>query len=256
MKHFYPIIFIILTVFSGCKTEKEIDTDLAQKVVDNAIDVVGGEQFKNSIIEFDFRDRHYKATRDRWKFQLERIWNDSVNHYRDLISNSGYQRYINDSLVKVPDSMARKYYRSINAVHYFSVLPYGLNDKAVNKKYLGEIELKGQPYHKIEVTFNQEGGGEDYKDIFVYWINKNSLQVDYFGYSYIENKEIGVRFRETIKRTKVNGLTLNDYNNYKPTDPTTPVYDLDQLFADNKLQLLSKIELRNISVSLLPTTDQ
>ncbi len=259
MKNFYfiSIVFTGLIVFSGCKDTTKADSNLAQEVVDKAIEVVGGDQFKNAVIEFDFRDRHYKATRDRWKFQYERIWNDSLNNYKDLISNHGYQRYINDSLVKVPDTMARKYSRSINAVHYFSILPYSLNDKAVNKTYLGELEIKGNSYHKIEVTFNEEGGGEDYQDVFIYWINKNTNLVDYLAYSYIENgQEIGLRFREAIGRNEVNGLTFTNYNNYKPTDSLALVYDLDNLFALDKLQLLSKIELKNITVSLLPTTDR
>lgn len=257
MKHFSFIFLISLVLLTGCKDKIETKNDFAQNVVDKAIEVIGGEQFKNSEIEFDFRERHYKATRSKWKFQYERIWRDSLNYYRDQISNSEYQRFINDSLVKVSDTMARKYSRSINAVHYFSILPFSLNDKAVNKNYLGEIEIKGNSYHKIEVTFNKEGGGEDYQDVFIYWINKNTNLVDYLAYSYIEDdQEIGLRFREAIGRNNVNGLTFTDYNNYKPTDTLVKVYDLDSLYMENKLQLLSKIELKNITVSLLPTADQ
>ena len=257
MKTFYIIFFTGLLIFTGCKGNTKVDPNLAQQVVNKAIEAVGGDQFKNAEIEFDFRERHYKATRSKWKFQYERIWNDSLNHYRDLISNSGYERYINDTLVKVHDTMARKYSRSINAVHYFSILPYSLNDKAVNKKYLGEKEMNGNSYHKIEVTFDEDGGGEDYQDVFIYWINKNTNLVDYLAYSYLENpQEIGLRFREAIGRNNVNGLTFSDFNNYKPTDTLVNVYALDRLFEENNLQLLSKIELKNITVNLLPTADQ
>lgn len=257
MKIVHLIFLTGLIVFSGCRDHTKVESNLAQQVVDKAIEVVGGEQFKNAVIEFDFRDRHYKAIRNKWKFQYERIWSDSLNHYRDLISNSGYLRYINDSLTKVPDTMARKYSRSINGVHYFSILPFSLNDKAVNKNYLGEIEINGKTYHKIEVTFDKEGGGEDYEDIFVYWIDINTFEVDYLAYSYDQGpKDRGMRLREAISRSKVNGLTFTDYNNYKPTDSLAKVYDLDLLFMANELQLLSKIELENITVSLLPTADR
>lgn len=256
MKTFYLMFLIGFITLSSCGDKKNKHFDVAQHAVDEAIKAVGGEQFKRAIIEFDFRDRHYKATRDRWKFQFERIWKDSLNNFRDLISNEGYQRYINDSLVKVPDSMAAKYSRSINAVHYFSILPYGLNDKAVNKTYLGEVEIKGKPYYKIKITFDEEGGGEGHEDIFVYWIHKDTYQVDFFGYSYDEGPhDRGIRFREAYNRREVNGLSFTDYNNFNPKDSLASVYSLDSLFVANKLKLLSKIELENIKVSLLSTPD-
>jgi len=257
MKIFYVVFLVAFVAFLSCGDKKETKFDLAQQVIDEAINVVGGDQFKSAIIDFDFRDRHYRAMRDRWKFKFERIWKDSVNNYRDLISNDGYQRYINDSLVKVPDTMMAKYSRSINAVHYFSILPYGLNDKAVNKSYLDEVEINGKPYHKIKVTFNKDGGGEDYEDIFVYWINKNTYEVDYFGYYYDQGPDDrGVRFREAYNRRTVNGLSFTDYNNFKSDDDNVSVYSLDSLFVANQLKLLSKIELENINVNLLSKADQ
>ncbi len=257
MKCIHLIFLIGLIILSSCKDQKEPNPDLAQQVVDKAINVVGGEGFKNSVIEFDFRNRHYKAKRDKGKFQFGRIWKDSLGMIRDVLSNSGFQRFINDSAVSVPDSMAVKYTSSINAVHYFSILPYGLNDRAVNKTYLGEAEIKGKAYHKIKVTFNEEGGGEDFDDIFVYWINKDTFEVDYLSYSYIEDhNDIGLRFREAYNRRGVNGLYFSDYNNYKPKDSLATVYNLDSLFVTKKLKLLSKIELESIKVSLLPTPDR
>ncbi|MFC4722106.1 DUF6503 family protein [Geojedonia litorea] len=262
MKYFQITFFIALTLV-GCKEVSKTDSDLAQHVVEKAINVVGGDKFKSSVIEFDFRDRHYKATRDRWKFQYERFTQDSLGVIRDVLSNSGFQRFINDSLVTVADTMVVKYSNSINSVHYFSALPFGLNDKAVNKTYLGEAELKGKTYHKIKITFNEEGGGEDFEDVFVYWINKDNFHVDYLAYSYIEdNNDIGLRFREAYNRRQVNGLTFVDYNNYKPKATINSEYELDKLlvldrkFENDSLQLLSKIELKNIQVNLLPKADQ
>lgn len=263
MKFLQVTFLLCFVLLLDCKDERKIDSDLAQHVVDEAIQVIGGDKFKSSVIEFDFRDRHYKATRDRWKFQYERLTQDSIGIIRDVLSNSGFQRFINDSLTVVPDTMAVKYSSSINAVHYFSILPFGLNDKAVNKTYLGEIELKGKTYHKIKITFNEEGGGEDFEDIFVYWIDKQNFHVDYLAYSYIEgNNDIGLRFREAFNRRQVNGLTFVDYNNYKPKASIDSEFELDKLlildrkFENDSLQLLSKIELKNIQVNLLSKVDQ
>jgi hypothetical protein len=180
-----------------------------------------------------------------------------VNAFRDVLSNSGFQRHINDSMVSVPDTMAVKYTSSINAVHYFSILPYGLNDKAVNKYYLGTVEIKDKSYHKIKITFDEEGGGEDYDDIFVYWINTKTYSVDYLSYSYIEDhNDIGLRFREAYNRRAVNGLTFTDHNNFMSEDTLATVENLDSLFVANKLKLLSKIELENIKVNLWSAPDR
>jgi len=257
MKIFHVMFLIGTIVLSGCKDQKTTDSNLAQDVVDKAIKVAGGEGFKASEIEFDFRDRHYKAERNGGKFQFERIWKDSVNALRDVLSNSGFQRFINDSMVSVPDTMAVKYTSSINAVHYFSILPYGLNDKAVNKYYLGTVEIKGKSYHKIKITFDEDGGGEDFDDVFVYWINTETYSVDYLSYSYVEDhNDIGLRFREAYNRRAVNGLTFTDHNNFKPEDTLATVENLDSLFVANKLKLLSKIELENIKVNLWSTPDR
>ncbi|RIA09987.1 hypothetical protein OE09_1834 [Flavobacteriaceae bacterium MAR_2010_72] len=263
MKFFQISFFLCFVILLGCKDERKTDADLEQLVVDEAIKVIGGEKFKHSVIEFDFRDRLYKATRDRWKFQYERFTQDSLGIIRDVLSNSGFQRFINDSLVVVADTMVVKYTSSVNAVHYFSILPFGLNDKAVNKTYLGETVIKDKTYHKVKITFNEEGGGEDFEDVFVYWINTANFRVDYLAYSYIEdNNDIGLRFREAYNRREVNGLVFVDYNNYKPKASITSEFELDKLlsldrkFQVDSLQLLSKIELENIQVSLLPKVDQ
>ena len=112
-----------------------------QKIIDNAIKVSGGEKYRHSTIAFDFRDRHYMAQREGGKYSYERILKDSANTIHDFLSNDGFNREINNTLVEVADSMKIKYTSSINSVVYFALLPYGLNDDAVKKKFLGETTI-------------------------------------------------------------------------------------------------------------------
>ncbi|MDX1278846.1 DUF6503 family protein, partial [Oceanihabitans sediminis] len=124
-----------------------------------------------------------------------------------------------------------------------------LNDPAVNKKYLGEVSIKEKNYHKVQVTFNEEGGGEDHDDVFVYWVNTETFTVDYLAYSFKEyTGDLGLRFREAYNSRTVNGLRFVDYNNFKTEDKSLQLFDLDKVFENDKLKLLSKIELKNISV--------
>ncbi len=246
MNLLYISSIVLIFVISSCKQKEEITIDVNQ-VVNESIKVSGGEKISSSIIAFDFRDKHFKATRNKGVYNLKRHFNDSLNTYKDVLSNSGFNRFINDELIKIPDSMTSKYSNSVNSVHYFSVLPFGLKDDAVNKSYLGLIKIKEKTYHKIKVTFDEDGGGDDFEDVFVYWINANNLKVDYLAYSYHVNGG-GMRFREAYNERIIKDIRFVNYNNYKPINKDVSFLELDKLFEANKLKLLSKIELRNIEV--------
>jgi len=238
------ILFFLVTLTS-CKKEIPLP---AQDIVDKTIEVSGGEKYLNAEIDFDFRDKHYRSVREGGKFQYERQFQDSIGIIKDVLNNDGFQRFVNDTLTKIPDTMAVKYTSSVNSVHYFALLPYGLNDAAVNKSSLGEVSIKDKLYHKIKVTFNQEGGGEDYEDVFIYWIEAETFKADYIAYSYIEDDGVGIRFREAYNERFINGLRFVDYNNYKSEDATMDLLGLDKAFETGSLKLLSKIELENITV--------
>lgn len=252
----YLFIFMLLISSYNCK-EKEHKSPSPEKltadaIVKTAIDTMGGIKVDQSDISFDFRDLHFRAVRNHGKFHLERQFTDSVPEIKDVLNNSGFERYIGGQKVSLIDSMIPKYSGSVNSVHYFSILPYGLDGKAVHKTYLDSIEIKGNPYHKIKVTFSEDGGGEDYEDEYIYWINTNTYTVDYLAYTYKENTGgQGFRFREAYHPRKVNGIRFVDYNNYKPSSSEVNLKDLDSLFMTGQLEEVSKIELKNIEVKLL-----
>ena len=244
MKHILFILTISLIIVS-CK--KEIKPDV-QVIVDKTIEASGGEKYSNFELEFDFRNKHYRAVRNFGNYTYERQFMDSLNLIKDQLSNTGFKRYVNDELASVPDSMAVKYTSSVNSVHYFIQLPYGLNDVAVNKTYIDLVTIKSQKYHKLKVTFNQDGGGEDFEDVFIYWINAESYKTEYIAYSYAEDDGLGLRFREAYNERYINGLRFVDYKNYRPENTSTDLLNLDTLFEAGKLKLLSKIENENIIV--------
>ena len=246
------LLFLLITsIFSCEKTLKDADI-----IVSKSIDVSGGEFIKNSNIEFDFRDMHYRALRKNGKFQFERRFTeetskhvDSIAQITDNLSNKGFTRLVNSFPITIHDSMAVKYSASVNSVHYFSVLPYGLDGKAVNKTYEGTSKLKGKEYFKIKVTFNEDGGGEDFEDVFMYWINTKTFKVEYLAYSYNEDDGLGLRFREAYNERYIQGIRFVDYNNYKPKTNDIRLEKLDILFEQDELELLSKIELENVLVT-------
>ncbi len=259
MKNFILLVFVV--VLFGCKNEKTQDVNKtvqteeqtlnADEIIAKSIEVSGGKRFENSSLKFEFRDVYYQALRKQHEFLLVRITAKDNDSIFDMLSNVGFERYNNKDFVELNDSIAQVYSASVNSVHYFSVLPYGLDGKAVNKTLLKSEQIKGKDYYKIRVTFNEEGGGEDFDDIFVYWINKDTFKADYLAYSYREDKGLGMRFRQAYNERYVSGLRFVDYNNYKSENLKTPLDSLGKYFEDNKLELLSKIELENVTVDLI-----
>lgn len=221
-----------------------------QVIIDKAIEKHGGEFYNNVLIAFDFRDRHYTILKkDSW-FEYTRSFEDSLGDFKDVLNNEGFYRMLNGVKIDIPDSMKAKYARSVNSVTYFAMTPFVLNDEAVRKKYVGMCSLNGQKYHKIRISFEKEGGGEDYNDVFVYWINKDSYTMDYFAYEY-EVDGGGTRFREVHNRRRVGEILFTDHVNYKYTSEDTPLSDYDQLYEDNQLTKLSHINLENVTVTPL-----
>ncbi len=247
---YISIVVLALFVFS-CKNESKIERLSANEIINKSIEVSGGERFDQSKLKFEFRDIYYQALRRNHEFLLVRVLVKDDDSIFDMLSNVGFERYHNEEFVKLEDSMVKKYTASVNSVHYFSVLPYGLNDKAVTKELIGEAQIKAKDYYKIKVTFNQEDGGEDYEDVFIYWVNKQSFKVDYLAYSYNEDDGIGMRFREAYNERYINGLRFVDYKNYKAKGTSIQLLDLAKAFENNQLELLSKIELENVKVNLI-----
>lgn len=245
MKYF-SIIFL-LVLFNSCNEEKKQLT--AQQIIDKTIENTGGVLYENAKIDFTFRDTQYSSKRQNGQFELTRSVSDSTGLKKDVVTNNGFQQFLNDTKVNLPDSTATKYSNSVNSVHYFVQLPYGLNSGAVIKELVGEAEIKGENYYEIQVTFKQDGGGTDHHDIYMYWINKEEFTIDYFAYKFYTGKG-GIRFREAYNPRTIEGLRFVDYKNYK-IEPWEKIdlNTLDELFQNGKLELLSEIKTENISVT-------
>jgi len=250
----YISVLIVFVFFFNCKNDtkkEEVKSMTASEIIDKSIEISGGEKFNNSNINFTFRDKSYSALRDNGAFKFERKFKDSLSEIKDVMTNNGFKRLINSDSVQLSKKLIDAYTASVNSVHYFSVLPYGLNDKAVNKKIISEEKIKNNDYYKIEVTFNQNGGGEDFEDVFIYWINKVTFKPDYLAYSYNEADGKGMRFREAYNERVIKGLRFVDYNNYKSENKNIALTNLAGDFEKGKLKLLSKIELNAIDVTII-----
>lgn len=238
-------IVLVLVVMSCKRKNKQLT---AQQIVDKSITICGGDLYEHSIVSFDFRELKYVSEYRGSQKILKRILENDTISLVDILYTSSFERYRNDSLVVVADSMAVKYANSVNSVHYFSKLPFGLNDNAVYKELMGETIIENVPYFMVKVTFDQEGGGKDFDDTYIYFFSKTTFKPDYLAYDYHTDGG-GVRFRKAYNERYINGIRFVDYLNMKPTKANTPILKIDSLFRQGALTKVSKIELKQITVS-------
>ncbi|MEM9023551.1 MAG: DUF6503 family protein, partial [Bacteroidota bacterium] len=160
--------WVLLLMVWGCSAPPN-----AQQLIDRSIATHGGEKYQSATIDFDFRERHYRSERKGGTFTYYRIFEEDGKEVVDKLSNdhedgvARLERSINDTVVDLPDKKRQAFTNSVNSVHYFAQLPFGLNDPAVVKESLGQRTVKGQTYDAVRVTFRQEGGGVDFQDVFV-----------------------------------------------------------------------------------------
>jgi hypothetical protein len=253
MKTIYAILcsgFILgMLIISACSTKEKPD---AQQIVDQALAAHGAQNLNKVVITFNLRDKHYRVLRDEGAFVYSRTFkNDSTGQQlHDVYSNSGFKRTADDVEVELPEDKKAAYTSSVNSVVYFALLPQSLNDAAVQKEYLGEATIKGEPYYKVKVTFAQDGGGEDFEDVFVYWFHQTNHTMDYFAYSFQEEDGEGTRFREAVNQREIGGIRLQDYINYTSKEKFS-LENYDKAFEKGNLEKISEINLEDVKVSKL-----
>lgn len=245
MRTTIPILVVLGLLASSCRGPSQ-----AEAIIDRAIAAHGGEHLDGKVIDFDFREYHYRITLDGGRFQYEREREDSVGFVRDVLDNDGFYREIDGRRVELPDERSAAYFSSVNSVAYFMLLPFKLADAAVQPRYLAAVEIDGEPYHEIEVTFRPQDGGRDYQDRFVYWFHRDRHTMDYLAYDYVTD-ETGTRFRRAYNQRSIGGLRFQDYENYTSSvidSPGDPIERLDSLYQAGELELVSRIESENITV--------
>lgn len=218
----------------------------AEEIIQQSVEYHGGIAYDTAEIQFSFRGKQYAGSWNHGMYRFSRSFSENRHHITDLLTNETFTRLINGQVTAVPDSMERKYSASVNSVWYFAYLPFRLLDPAVQARTLGQSNMHGASYHKVEVTFSEKGGGEDFEDVYVYWFDQSDYSLDYLAYSFAEDDGIGLRFRKACDSQRVSGILFQDYVNYR-ADPTEwEVADLDSAYRIGALDTLSVILMEDI----------
>ena len=252
LKNTFSAIVLALLLLS-CNSEKKrkapdntiAETSKAQKIIESAISTHGGKLYDNAYYSFVFRKKKFTFKNNEGGFIYTAEEVKDGQKFLDSLKNGRLTRIIDGQVASLSSKDVNKYTEALNSVVYFATLPHKLKDAAVNKEYVGATQIKNEPYDLIKVSFEQEGGGVDYEDVFLYWIHANTNTMDYLAYKYNTN-DGGVRFRSAYNVRTVDGIRFQDYVNYK-APIGTPLENLPKMYEAGNLEELSKIETEEIT---------
>ena len=254
----------LLFICQACKSEIEVEspvkieekqtvvsivkvdtlTEKANEIMQNSIEIHGGDQYDEAYYQFEFRKKVYTFQNlgERFRYTVDYLKNGQK--IKDILDQGGFERLVDGLPQELSEADALTYGDGLNSVIYFATLPHKLKDKAVIKTYRGEVSIKDDIYHVLEISFDEFGGGTDHDDQYYYWLNQETGTMDYFAYNYSVNGG-GVRFRSAYNAREIEGVRFQDYINYEASVGTT-LDELPSLYEKNSLKELSIIALETI----------
>jgi len=248
------VLILLASIGYGCTESPKIEgasdgPPSAESIIDRAIVAHGGDAFEHVEIDFTFRGRQFLVRRDRGMFTFTRTYADSSGQIVEVMSNEGFVRTADGAPYEMTEREYNIWTEDVNSVIYFALLPYKLNDAAVQKRYLAKYTIENEPYHGIEVTFEQEGGGRDYDDRFVFWFHVDRGTMDYLAYHYTQRGTS--RFRKAVNIRTIGGIRFADYLNFRADSIGMPVELAADAFNAGSLALLSEILTEEIEVRII-----
>ncbi len=241
------MFLVLFACAEGPGEGAEASRSRVDQVIDSAIAFHGGELYNNLRVSFRLRDRDYSISRNGGDFIYTSQHSDSLGTYRRELSNAGFVETLNGNVFELNTKDSLSHAESVNSVVYFTLLPYFLNDPAVFKTLDGKDTLDQRMYHRVKVTFAEQGGGVDHDDVYYYWFDEDDYSMDYLAYSFTVN-DGGSRFRKATNMRRINGVVFQDFENYKGPAPDSLEY-IAGLYKEGDLKLLSTVDISQISVS-------
>lgn len=228
------------------QTKTESPPSKSEELINQAIEAHGGELYETAHYQFTFRDKVFTFKNNGQEYVYTSEHQTDQGWQKDYFENGEFERKVGGTPINLSTEAMDSYGETLNSVIYFATLPHKLSDASVNSKHKGQTTINEINYEQVLVTFSQEGGGEDFDDEYVYWINSETNKVDYFAYNYQVNGG-GVRFRAAFNSRKVDGIVFQDYINYSAA-VGTPLLELAKLYEEDKLVEVSRIELVDVKV--------
>ena len=255
MRLLAAVSVVALLFFSACQptAPSSSGSPSAQAVVDSAIAAHEGTVLNRAVMTFDFRGDKYRICQNEGRFNYRRTYRDSLGHtVREGITYWCAFLFVAGDTVVLSPSAQNVVRTTVISVRYFAMLPEPLEDPAVQPKYSGRDTLNGVPYHRIQVTFREKGGGSDWQDVFMYWFRPDTYVMNYLSYAFglaPSETDTGTRFREVYNVRRVNDVRVADYMNYtSDTLATNRMHLYPDLWEKDALELVSRVEIDSVQV--------
>lgn len=251
-------LLVAFLLTSACQPANNADAPpSAGAVVDSALAAHGGDTLDRAVVTFTFRGDQYRIRQNDGRFHYRRAYTDSLDRtVEEGFTNDGVYRVVNGDTVSLSENEMSSVRSTVNSVSYFALLPHSLGDPAVQPHYSGRDTLDGEPYHRIRVTFQQQGGGQDWHDVFMYWFRTDTYAMDYLSYAFglaPGDTDTGTRFREAYNVRRINGVRVADYMNYtSDTLATDRMHLYSDLWRRDALELVSRVEIDSVEIRPLP----
>ena len=242
---------LIFHIAGGCSAPDDPPPSAAA-VIDSARAAHGASVLDRAVVAFDFRGEAYRLRQAQGRFHYRRAYIDSVGRsVVEGLTNDGLYRAVEGDTVSLSAAEQSAVETTVNSVAYFALLPAPLGDPAVQPTYSGRDTINGVPYHRVQVTFQQEGGGQDWQDVFLYWFRTDTYAMDYLSYAYGQgpDEESGTRFRAAHNVRRPTGVRVADYHNYTAdTLAADQMAQYPDLLEKDALEQVSEIEVDSVQV--------
>ena len=221
------------------------------EIVDRAIEYHGGELFEQSRVRLTVASRSGSfdvdsmADGDRFEQRIRASNGSDEREYRR--DNTALEVTEGGQPMEMDETRHARAESYVNQRMYFLFLPYKLNDPGAYKEDQGLEEWNGRQLHRVRVTF-QPGASDGADSAYVYWFDPETARLEQFAYDYSEGA--GLRFRVLTNYRRIGGLLFYDADNYglNTADGGLTVDDINPVYVEEELPLVSQIELRDIEV--------
>ena len=211
---------VLALTLAACQQAAPQGDAEALALIDRAREHHGSAVLDRAEVTFSFRGTPFVLRRDGGRFRYARATTDSLGRtVEEAVDNDGAHRTVDGAEVALDSAEAARVATAVNSVAYFALLPAGLADPAVRARRLAPDRVGGQDYDRVEVSFAQDGGGQDHQDRYVYWLRPSDGEIGHYAYSYLETPgdtaraATGTRFRVPIGARRVGGVLFQDWQN-------------------------------------------
>lgn len=229
----------------------------ARAVLRTAMERHGSRVLDNAVVEYRLFGVDFRIVHEGGCFRYEHIHDDGR---REVFDNEGITIEEGGRL-RAPSAQERvQVTMNLNGGRYMTLLPHRLDDPQVRARYLESMEIDGEAYHEIAVTFEGDTGlGSDNR--FVFWVHRDEGTIDYRAVDFFlpGRGRRTQNFSVAVNPRRVTGVLFTDWIQYGSSPELgRRIEDYPEAWSDGALEETGRFEPRGLRVRLsgrLPAHD-